>query len=363
MKKKDKSIQSSVTSTVSGVLLNDIRKLIEETRSFVATTVNSGLTILYWQIGRRINDDILKGKRAAYGDEIISTVSRQLVDEYGNGFSAKNLRHMMKFADSFPDSEIVSTLSRQLTWSHFKEIIYLKEPIQKEFYAEMCRIECWSVRVLRQKIDSMLYERTALSKKPEELIQFELKQLRKKDRLTPNLVFKDPYLLDFLGLHDRYLEKDLEDAILRELEQFLLEMGAGFAFLARQKCIQIDSDDYYIDLLFFHRKLNRLVVIELKLGDFKSEYKGQMELYLRWLDKHERQPGENQPLGIILCAGKKQELVELLELDKSSIHVAEYMTELPPRELLEQKLHNAVKAARERMAALPDKPEKKNSDI
>jgi predicted nuclease of restriction endonuclease-like (RecB) superfamily len=213
----------------------------------------------------------------------------------------------------------------------------------------MCRIEGWSVRVLHEKINGMLFERTALSKKSDELIQQELIQLREEDKLTPEMVFRDPYFLDFLGINDHYYEKDLEDAILRELEQFLLELGTGFAFIARQKRIQLDNDDYYIDLLFYHRGLNRLIVIDLKLGDFKAEYKGQMELYLRWLNKYERRAGENEPLGIILCAGKKQELVELLELDKSGIHVAEYLTELPPRELLEEKLQKALKYAKERL--------------
>ncbi len=331
-------------------LFYDIRGLIEETRSSVATVVNAGMTLLYWQIGKRIQTEVLSGERADYGKEIVATLSRQLVSEYGRGFSEKSLRRMVQFAEVFPDSKIVASLIRQLSWTHILALIPLKQPLQREFYAEMCRIERWSVRVLRQKIDGMLYERTAISKKPEEVVKTELKQLRDEDRLSPDLVFKDPYFLEFLGLKDRYLEKDLEDAILRELEQFLLEMGSGFAFMARQKRIQIDHDDYYIDLLFFHRNLNRLIAIDLKLGDFKAEYKGQMELYLRWLKKHECRPEENEPLGIILCAGKKAELIELLELNQSGIHVAEYLTGLPPRELLEQKLHKAVETARNRLA-------------
>jgi len=274
-----------------------------------------------------------------------------LVDEFGAGFSAKNLRHMMKFAEAFAETDIVSTLSRQLGWSHFKEIIYLKDDLQRDFYAEMCRVERWSVRTLRDKIGSMLYERTAISKQPEDVARAELAALRAEDRLTPDLVFRDPYLLDFLGLKDRYLEKDLEDAILRELETFLLELGSGFAFLGRQTRIQIDSDDFYLDLLFYHRTLKRLIAIDLKLGDFKAEYKGQMELYLRWLARHEQQPGEGTPLGIILCAGKKEEQIELLELDQSGIHVAEYLTALPSRELLQQKLHAAIEISRARLEA------------
>ncbi|RJQ14646.1 MAG: DUF1016 domain-containing protein [Nitrospiraceae bacterium] len=334
----------------SNGLLGDIRRMIEESRFSVAVSVNAALTILYWRIGKRINTEILKGERADYGKEILATLSQQLTQEYGNGFSYSALTRMVKFADAFPETQIVATLSQTLSWSHFRELLPLDKPLQRDFYAEMCRVEGWSVRTLRQKIDSMLYERTALSKKPEELAKAELKELRTEDKLVPDLVFRDPYILDFLGLKDRYLEKDLEDAILREMESFLLELGAGFAFLARQKRIQIDSDDFYIDLLLFNRKLKRLIAIDLKLGDFKAEYKGQMELYLRWLDKYERQPGEEPPLGIILCAGKKHEQIKLLELNQSGIHVAEYLTVLPPREMLQEKLHQAIELSRERLS-------------
>jgi predicted nuclease of restriction endonuclease-like (RecB) superfamily len=238
-----------------------------------------------------------------------------------------------------------------LSWSHFVEIIPLKDDLQRNFYAEMCRIERWSVRTLREKISGMLFERTAISKKPEDLVKQEIAALRDEDKLTPDLVFRDPYFLDFLGLKDSYSEKDLETAILREMEGFILELGAGFSFVARQKRITVDDEDYYLDLLFFHRKLKRLIAIELKLGKFRAAYKGQMELYLRWLEKYEREPGEKSPLGLILCAGKASEQIELLQLDESGIKVAEYMTELPKRELLEQKLHKAVKTARKRLEA------------
>lgn len=334
------------------VLLHDIRRMIEETRSSVATVVNVGLTMLYWQIGKRINEEILKGERAEYGAGILPILSVKLVLEYGNGFSEKNLRRMLQFAEVFPEERIVVSLIRQLSCTHIIALIPLKEPFQRDFYAEMCRVERWSVRTLRQKIDSMLYERTALSRKPEKLIRQELDALKEGGRLSPDLVFRDPYFLDFLGLKDRYLEKDLEDAILRELEQFILELGAGFSFIARQKRIQVDDDDYYIDLLFYNRRLRRLVAIDLKIGDFKPADKGQMELYLRWLDKYERQKEEDAPVSLILCAGKKHETVELLELEKSSIRVAEYLTELPPRKVLEEKLHKAVEHARQRFENL-----------
>ncbi len=345
----------------SAQLLSDLRTLIEETRQDVARSVNSALVMLYWNVGQRIRQDILKERRAEYGREIVVTLSRQLVEEFGNGLSRPNVFRMVRFAEVFPEQEIVSTLSRQLSWSHFVEIIPLEDDLHRDFYAEMCRIERWSVRTLRQKIAGMLYERTALSKKPEELAEKELATLREEDRLTPELVFRDPYFLDFLGLKDTYSEKDLEAAILRELESFILEIGVGFTFVARQKRITVDHVDYYLDMLFFHRKLRRLVAIELKLDKFKAEHKGQMELYLRWLEKYEKQAGEESPIGLILCADKSDEHVELLQLSKSGIRVAAYLTELPPRELLRQKLHEAIKLAKARLerGELPTSVEEK----
>jgi predicted nuclease of restriction endonuclease-like (RecB) superfamily len=238
-----------------------------------------------------------------------------------------------------------------LSWSHFTLLLPLRDPLQREFYAEMCRVERWSRRTLRAKIDSMLYERTALSRQPRTVAKAELDALREEDRLSPALVFKDPYLLGFLGLQDRYLEKDLEDAILRELEHFLLELGEGFAFVARQRRVVIDGEDFAIDLLFYHRRLRRLIALDLKLGRFKAAYKGQMELYLRWLATHESQPGEEAPLGIILCAEVGHEQVELLELDKAGIHVAQYLTELPSKEALLRRLRTAIEHSRERFGS------------
>ncbi|MEA2085298.1 MAG: PDDEXK nuclease domain-containing protein [Thermodesulfobacteriota bacterium] len=352
MKKKTaKRAVKTDNKPISGNLIGDIRSLIETARHNVAVTVNAGLTILYWQIGNRICQNILKQKRGEYGKEIVATLSQELADDYGNNFNEKNLRRMIQFAEVFSDKKIVVSLIRQLSWTHFIALIPLKNDLQRDFYAEMCRVERWSVRTLRKKIDGMLYERTSISKKPEELVKKELSALREEDRLTPDLVFRDPYFLDFLGLKDTYSEKDLETAILREMESFILELGVSFSFVARQKRITVDNEDYYLDLLFFHRKLKRLIAIELKLGKFKAAYKGQMELYLRWLEKYEKEPGEETPLGLILCAGKASEQIELLQLDKSGIKVAEYMTELPKRKLLEQKLHKAVELARKRLEA------------
>lgn len=319
--------------------------LIEASRQRAASAVNAELTLLFWRIGHRIHTEVLAGQRAGYGEEILPTLAAQLSLDYGRGFGEKNLRRMVKFVVIFPDKPIVATLSRQLSWSHFVLLLALKEPMQRDYYAQMAGAERWSVRTLRERINSMLYERTALSKKPDVTIAQELATLRDAQRMSPALVMRDPYILDFLGFRDTWQESDLETAIIREMESFLLELGAGFSFVARQKRIPIDDEDFHLDLLFYNRKLRRLVAMELKIGEFKAAYKGQMELYLRWLDKYEREAEEASPLGIILCTGKKREQIELLELDKSGIHVAEYLTALPPRGVLVERLQQATRRA------------------
>ena len=287
--------------------------------------------------------------RGEYGQKILATLSAELVREFGKGFSYSALTRMTRFAEQFPDERILATLLQELTWSHFTLLLPLKDPLAREFYAEMCRAERWSVRTLRQKIGGMLFERTALSKNSSEVVRQELATLR-DGQMTPDMVFRDPYLLDFLGLSGAYSEKDLEAAILREMESFLLEMGNGFCFVERQKRMSVGKDDFYLDLLFYHRHLRRLVAIELKLESFQPSHKGQMELYLRWLDKHERAAGEEPPIGLILCASADAEQVELLQLDEASIRVAEYLVELPPVAVLRERLHRAIEHARERTA-------------
>jgi len=332
-------------------LLRDVCTLVEKSRYCLAQAVNSELVLLYWQIGRRIWEEILTEDRADYGKRVVEALRDSLKSEYGSGFSRRNLFNMIRFAEAYQDSEIVQTLSAQLSWSHFIEIIYLKDPLQQQFYAEMARMERWSVRTLRRKMQGMLFERTAISRKPEELARQELEALSAEDRMTPDLVFRDPYLLDFLGLEDTYSEHDLEAAILRELERFLLEIGTDFSFIARQKRMTVGGKDFYLDLFFYHRSLHRLVAIELKLGGFDPAHKGQMELYLRWLDRYERRKGEEPPIGLILCSEKNREQIELLQLDQGEIRVAEYLVELPPKGLLEAKLHEAIRLARGQVEA------------
>lgn len=319
-------------------LYNELSQLIEQSKTQVISYVNSTLTILFWQVGKRINEHILQNKRAEYGKQIVPTLSAQLEKTYGKNFTEKNVRRMMRFAEQFQEMEIVVPLSRQLSWSHFVELLPVKNSEAKLFYARQATEQGWSIRELRDKIETKTFERTEIANT----------QIAISGNIPLN-TFKDPYILDFLGLKDTYLEKDLESAILRELEQFILEVGKGFAFVERQKRMIIDGEDYHLDLLFFHRKLRRLVAIDLKIGKFQAKDKGQMELYLKWLDRHEKQEGEEKPIGLILCAETSHEQVELLELHKDGIMVAEYWTELPPKKELEEKLHKALIEARENL--------------
>jgi predicted nuclease of restriction endonuclease-like (RecB) superfamily len=341
----------SIIGREEGSVLFDIRRLIETARQRTATYVNAELTMLYWRVGERIRREILKSKRAEYGAAIVVTVSARLAPEFGDGFGKRNLFRMVKFAECFSQENIVSTLSAQLSWSHFVEILQVRDQLAREFYAEMCRMERWSVRTLRKKTSGMMFERTAIAKRPDSVIKHELSALQEADKLTPDLVFRDPYFLDFLGLKGAYQEKDVESAILRDLESFIMELGVGFTFVDRQKRIIVDGEDYYLDLLFYHRHLRRLVAIELKTGKFKPDYKGQIELYLKWLDKYERKSGEEKPIGLILCAGKSEEQIELLELGKSGIRIAAYMTDLLPKEILQKKFHESIRRARLRLSA------------
>lgn len=337
-------------NTTSSLLI-DLRQLIEAARLRAAVAVNQELSGLYWQVGRRIQTDILQGQRAEYGKQVLKTLSVQLSQMFGKGWSEQQLRHCLRAAETFSDEAIFSALRRELSWTHIKTLMYLDDPLKREFYIEMTKLEGWSGRLMQERIQSMLFERTAISRKPEETIQRDINALREQGSLSPDLAFRDPYVLDFLGLADSYLEKDLESAIVAELQRFIIELGSDFAFMARQKRITIDTRDYYIDLLFYHRRLRCLVAIELKIGEFQAAYKGQMELYLRYLEKHEKAPGENTPIGLILCTGKNEEHVELLQLDQSNIRVADYLTLLPAKEVLQDKLHRSIELARQRLAA------------
>jgi len=332
-------------------LIGEIRELIEGSREHVARVVNSAMVLTYWRVGERIGREVLADERGEYGQSVIERLADSLSAEYGSGFSRRNLFNMVRVARAFPARNIVQTLSAQLGWSHLVILAGVEDALAREFYAQMCAAERWSVRTLQQKIQGMLFERTAISRKPEALALREFEALREEDRMSADMVFRDHYVLDFLGLAEPYNERDMEAAILRDIERFIAELGSDFAFVARQKRMTVDGTDYRLDLLFFHRRIQRLVAIDLKLGRFQASDKGQMELYLRWLEKYEQRPGEGSPLGLILCAGKSDEHVELLQLEASGIRVAEFITELPSRPVLKAKLHSAMRSARQRIAA------------
>jgi len=346
--KEDKEIINKGSSEHQS-LIKDLRQIIEQARGRVASTANYELTMMYWHIGERINREVLSNQRAEYGKQIVASVARQLQEEYGKkGFEERTIRRMMKFAQMFPDIQIVSPLVSKLSWTHFLIVMPLKDELQREFYLTLAASERWSKRTLQNKIDGMLFERTAVASKPDELIKKELATLRDDKVLSPDLVFKSPYFLEFTGLKGMYSEKSLEDSLIAHLEQFIIELGNGFSFVARQKRMIIDGQDFYLDLLFFHRRLHRLIAIDLKLGRFKAQYKGQMELYLRWLEANEMEEGEKTPLGLLLCTEGNDEQIELLQLDKAGIKVAQYLTELPSRHVLMQQIQKSLEAAKAR---------------
>ena len=318
-------------------LVTEISALIEQCRQTVQTQANAATTLLFWNVGKRINDDILKNKRADYGKQIVPEIAKRLTEKYGRSFEARNLRRMMQFAEQFADAEIVVPLARQLTWSHVLILLPLKNMDAKLYYAKQTTENQLGKRALRELVERKAYERR-------EIANTQLSP----ESLVPQDTFKDPYLFDVLGLKDAYLESDLEAAIYRDLENFILEFGKGFAFVERQKRMIIDGEDFHLDLLFYNRNIKRLVAVELKRGRFKAEYEGQMKLYLKWLNRYERKESENQPIGIILCAEGNREQIELLDMDKDGIMVAEYWTTLPPKAEFEAKIHAILAEARER---------------
>ena len=336
-------------------MFNDVCAIVEQTKNRVAVNVNAEQNVMFWLIGKRINEDVLDNKRASYGKQIVSTLSTQLQKHYASReYGVRNLRRMMQFAREFRQKEIVSMMTTQLTWSHIVELLPLKDDLQREFYSTMAIAERWNVKTLRSQMDGMLYERTLISGKPDEMVRKELSDLRDKGCLTPDIVFKSPYFLDFTGLKGYYSEHDLEEMLITGMQQFIMELGNGFTFVDRQKRMIIDGEDFYLDLLFYHRKLHRLIAIELKRTRFKAAYKGQMELYLRWLDKNERQEGEESPLGLLLCTEGGDEQIELLQLDMSGIKVAKYYTELPDKKVLQSQLRRQLESAKNRMEQISE---------
>lgn len=293
---------------LTGPLVDRISALIEQTRAVVANQFNSALTLMNWHIGRMIDADVLREERAGYGQEI------------------------------------VATLSHKLSWSHFKDLLPVRTDEARQFYIDQAVAARLSVRGLRDLIGRQGFERREIANAQ-----------TPGSSMVPADSFRDPYLLDFLGLRGAYNERELEDAIVHDLQEFLLEVGNGWAFVARQKRMTIENDDFYLDLLFYSRPLRRLIAVELKVGRFKAAYEGQMTLYLKWLNRYERREDEEAPIGLILCTEASREQGEMLEMHKDGIVVAEYWTALPPKAELEARIQAIYRAAAERAArrALP----------
>ncbi len=340
--------KNNIEKQQESTLFEDVCSIINAARNRVAVYVNSEVCLTKWYVGKRIKEDVLYNQRAEYGKQIVKNLAARLTEIYGSGWSDRSLLHCIRAAYTFTEDEIVYAVRRQFSWTHIRSLMFIDDPLKRQFYMEMCRVEHWDTRTLDAKIDSQLYERTAISRKPEEVIKRELTDLKDTNILNPDLVFRSSYFLDMLGLPDVFSEKDLESAIVSQMQDFICEMGTDFAFLGRQKRITVDAVDYYIDLLFYHRSLHRLVAIDLKLGKFKPEHEGQMRLYLRYLDKNERKDGEESPIGLILCSEGNTEHIEYLMLDENNpIKVAQYYTQLPDKQLLAEKLQRAIAIAKE----------------
>ena len=342
-------IQTSLSEMPeSRQLFTDVCRIIDDTRTRVAVYVNSEVCRTNWYVGKRIKEDVLYNRRAEYGKQVIKNLSSSLTQRYGGGWSVSTLQHCVRAAYTFSEEEIVYAVRIQFSWTHLRALMSISDPLARRFYMQMCFYEHWDTRTLDRKIDSQLYERTAISRRTEEVIKQTLDETEETQMLKPDLVFRSSYFLNALGLPDMFTEHDLESAISSQMQDFLTEMGTDFAFLARQKRITVDATDYYIDLLFYHRGLHRLVAIDLKLGKFKPEHEGQMRLYLRYLDKNERREGEESPIGLILCSEGNTEHIEYLMLDEDSpVKVAQYYTQLPDKKLLSEKLQRAIAIARE----------------
>ena len=341
-----KDITPSELQQISARITNGVGNIIEQSKHNIAVYLNSEVSMTYWKIGRYVAGELDSVGEEKYGSKIVATLSHQLTERYGKGYTRSAIIRMVKVAREYPDEQIAATLSHQLTWSHFIELIAISEPTKRLFYQQMSILYHWSVRQLRDQEDKMVYERSLIAAKSEDEQVKVLTTVTEGD-ITPDVIFKSSYVVDFLGLKREFSEEELEDAVVEQLEKFIMELGQDFAFLERQKKIPVDSIDYKLDLLFYHRRLHRLLAIDLKLGKFKPEYKGQMELYLKYLKKFEMQPGEEEPIGLLLCSEGNTEHIELLLLDEQNIKVAQYLTVLPEKQWFIDKMNRSIAIARE----------------
>ncbi len=343
---EDSSVDTQILGTVSNHLYDGVTSIIDKAKMQVAVYVNAHASMMFWSVGKYIIDDMDYQTYSAYGKKILATLSQRLTSRYGKGYTYSALTRMMKVARIYSDCEMFAMLSQTLSWSHFLELITIKDTTKRLFYQQMGLAEHWSVQQLRDKQDEMAYERSLIAAKPNNEIVKALENITPQ-HTEPDVVLKSSYVLDFLGLGSLYSEKNLEDAIVLQLERFILELGQGFAFLERQKRFTIDGTDYKLDLLFYHFKMKCLVAIDIKLGKFKPQDKGQMELYLKYLQKHDMQPSDNPPIGLLLCGEGNTEHIELLMLDEERIKVAQYLTFLPDKQWFVDKLNRSIMIAKE----------------
>ncbi len=329
-------------------LYEDVCEIINNSRYKIAVYVNAEASLLNWNVGKRIKEDILLNQRAEYGKQVLKRLSKKLTLKYGSGWGFEKIQHCVRAAYIFSEDEIMYAVRTQMSWTHLRSLMSIENEMARQFYMEMCRLEHWSTRTLNEKIDGQLFERTAISRRPDKIIKDELQKVKMKNEIHPDMVFRSSYFLDLLGLPETFSESDLESAILNQIQYFLKEFGSDFCFVDRQKRIPIDGVDYRLDLLFYHRGLRRLVAIDLKLGRFKPAHEGQMLLYLRYLNRNDRKEGEESPIGLILCSEGNTEHIEYLMLDEESpVKVAQYNTKLPDKKLLSEKLQRAIAIAKE----------------
>lgn len=382
-KRKRKSTALSPKPKLGGydALLGGVTELLQAARRMSARSVNALMTLSYWEVGRRIVEFEQKGKeRADYGKALLKTLSADLTSGFGRGFSVDNLENMRRFYLTYrhgPKSETPSpnitiekseTLSRifpearifPLPWSHYVRLLWLKKKAARDFYETEAIRGGWSIRQLKRQIDSQCYERTALSKNKAAMLS-KAQKPESEDAVSADEEIKDPFVLEFLDLKDEYSESDLEDALTQKLESFLLELGGDFAFVGRQRRLRIGGEWYRIDLLFFHRRLRCLVIIDLKLGKFTHADSGQMHMYLNYAREHWTLADENPPVGLILCAEKDDVLARYsLEGLPNKVLAREYKTALPDEQTIAAELEHTRKLLEGRPTSI-DKPKK--SDI
>lgn len=360
MKKSSKKTQLVKRDKDSGsyrTVLDEITELLQSARRTSARAVNTIMTTVYWDIGRRIVEYEQQGRsRAGYGEKLLERLSADLGKRFGRGFGLINLRQMRRFYLEWPQPQIRQTVSDEsqhpaqagsapfpLPWSHYVKLLALKEPEARAFYEAETLRGGWSVRQLDRQINSQFYERTALSRNKAAMLKKGKRRLP-KDAVTPEEEIKDPFVLEFLGLKDEYSESDLEEALIRQLEDFLLELGGDFAFIGRQRRLRIGNQWFRVDLLFFHRGLRCLIIIDLKLGEFTHADAGQMHLYLNYAREHWMRGGENPPVGLILCARKDESVARYaLEGLPNKVLAAEYRMTLPEEKVLAAELDRTCK--------------------